>query len=107
MKTKVCPDCGSDRVQELVAGWQNPNNPDELPEDLELAELYTMTRWCLACASRDKAGEYVDGCGPFKEVDEDNPPEGWESCGCCEQYHPPRFTGDCRDDANRWPGRAT
>ena len=23
-------------------------------------------------------------------------------CGCCELYHPIAFTGDCRDDANRF-----
>ena len=23
-------------------------------------------------------------------------------CGCCDQYHPKGFDGDCRDDANRF-----
>jgi hypothetical protein len=39
----------------------------------------------------------------FPPEDQDNPPEGWEECGCCSCYHPPEFTGDCRDDSNRWP----
>jgi len=34
---------------------------------------------------------------------EENPPDDWEECGCCEGYHPADFTGDCRDDVNRWP----
>ena len=25
------------------------------------------------------------------------------SCGGCGQFHPKGFTGDCRDDANRYP----
>ena len=31
------------------------------------------------------------------------PPLGcWEGpCGCCNEYHPPNFHGDCRDNANR------
>lgn len=24
-------------------------------------------------------------------------------CGSCDQYHPEKFGGDCRDDANRYP----
>ena len=24
------------------------------------------------------------------------------ACGCCGAYHPVRFTGDCRDDSNRY-----
>jgi hypothetical protein len=34
---------------------------------------------------------------------EENPPDDWEECGQCECYHPAGFTGDCRDDINRWP----
>lgn len=33
----------------------------------------------------------------------ENPPDKWEECGQCSGDHPPGFTGDCRDDANRWP----
>lgn len=33
----------------------------------------------------------------------ENPPSAWEDCGCCGGTHPPAFTGDCRDDNNRWP----
>lgn len=35
---------------------------------------------------------------------EENPPDDWEHCGCCDGYHPVNFAGDCRDDMNRWPG---
>ncbi len=34
---------------------------------------------------------------------EDNPPDDWEECEQCCGVHPPNFTGDCRDDINRWP----
>ena len=27
-------------------------------------------------------------------------------CGCCEEYHSDDFTGDCRDDTERWTGGA-
>ena len=33
----------------------------------------------------------------------ENPPDDWEDCGCCGGTHPPAFTGDCRDDIDRWP----
>jgi hypothetical protein len=33
----------------------------------------------------------------------ENPPDDWEDCGQCGCAHPPEFTGDCRDDINRWP----
>ena len=33
----------------------------------------------------------------------ENPPADWEDCGCCGGTHPAGYTGDCRDDANRWP----
>jgi hypothetical protein len=26
-----------------------------------------------------------------------------EECGCCGQYHRPEFSGDCRDDGERFP----
>jgi len=39
----------------------------------------------------------------FFNVDNDNPPDGWEECGGCDCWHPADFGGDCRDDANRWP----
>lgn len=39
---------------------------------------------------------------PNKRYDE-NPPDDWEDCGQCDGMHPPGFTGDCRDDINRWP----
>lgn len=26
-----------------------------------------------------------------------------EQCGCCEQYHPKGYTGDCRNDRFRFP----
>ena len=68
MKTKVCPDCGSDDVEELVVGWQKVNEPDAPLEDISIAELYSVTRWCNACAKRDPEHS-DDGCGPFKEVD--------------------------------------
>ena len=37
----------------------------------------------------------------------ENPPDDWEDCGQCSQYHPAGFTGDCRDDYNRWPSAAS
>jgi len=33
----------------------------------------------------------------------ENPPDDWEDCDQCGCIHPPNFTGDCRDDINRWP----
>lgn len=37
-------------------------------------------------------------------VDDDNPPEGWEECGCCGCWHPGDGKAyECRDDAHRWP----
>lgn len=36
-------------------------------------------------------------------VMDSDPPDGWEECGICGHYHSPGFTGDCRDDENRWP----
>lgn len=33
----------------------------------------------------------------------ENPPDDWEDCGQCGGCHPPGFTGDCREDINRWP----
>ena len=36
----------------------------------------------------------------------ENPPDDWEKCGQCDGYHPPGFTGDCRDDRHRWPSAA-
>lgn len=41
-----------------------------------------------------------------RKHDVENPPNGWEECGSCSSWHPPRFKGDCRDDANRWPSKA-
>ena len=38
-----------------------------------------------------------------RKADQENPPEGWEECGQCDCWHPPGYTGDCRDDSNRWP----
>lgn len=29
-------------------------------------------------------------------------PKTFYQCGCCDQFHPWNFTGDCRDDANRF-----
>ena len=26
-----------------------------------------------------------------------------DECGCCGGYHRPQFSGDCRDDAERFP----
>lgn len=37
---------------------------------------------------------------------ENNPPSNWEECGCCGGFHPRNYTGDCRDDLNRWPFNA-
>lgn len=34
----------------------------------------------------------------------ENPPEDWEDCEQCGSYHPAGYTGDCRDDSQRWPG---
>lgn len=31
-----------------------------------------------------------------------NPAREFEECGCCDQYHPSTFHGDCRDDNNRF-----
>jgi hypothetical protein len=35
--------------------------------------------------------------------DQENPPEDWEDCGQCGGAHPPKYTGDCRNDLYRWP----
>lgn len=37
---------------------------------------------------------------------DDNPPDDWEECDCCNCYHPPAYSGDCRSDINRWPSEA-
>ena len=37
----------------------------------------------------------------------ENPPEGWLECPTCDCYHPPDYTGDCRNDAARWPSIVT
>ena len=40
---------------------------------------------------------------PRKEVaDPEIKPKYFFECGGCDQYHPLGFTGDCRDDANRY-----
>lgn len=40
-----------------------------------------------------------------REFYDGNPPDDWEQCDCCECYHPPGYTGDCRGDINRWPSQ--
>jgi hypothetical protein len=39
--------------------------------------------------------------------DAENPPDSWEDCPQCECCHPDGYTGDCRDDAMRWPSTIT
>jgi len=34
----------------------------------------------------------------------DQPPLELVECGCCGSFHPATFTGDCRDDGNRFAG---
>lgn len=43
---------------------------------------------------------------PF-HVYEENPPDDWEDCDCCDGCHPPGYSGDCRDDQYRWPSKIT
>ena len=43
-------------------------------------------------------------CDTSEEDVNENPPEGWEECGCCGCWHPGDGKAyECRDDANRWP----
>jgi hypothetical protein len=42
-----------------------------------------------------------------KKASDAEPPTGWEDCGSCGGYHPKGFTGDCRDDKNRFPSSKT
>ena len=45
----------------------------------------------------------VEASRAEEDVNE-NPPEGWEECGCCGCWHPGDGKAyECRDDANRWP----
>ena len=54
-----------------------------------------------SCPSND----HFNGDRDYTPDPGDNPPADWVECGGCSCYHPPKFGGDCRDDANRWPGR--
>lgn len=42
-------------------------------------------------------------------VGDENPPDDWKECYCCEGYHPSELSTliDCRDDRYRWPSRLT
>lgn len=44
---KVCPTCGSDDVEEFVAGWENPNTGAQ--DGFELAKAYSELYWCNEC----------------------------------------------------------
>lgn len=46
-ETKVCPNCGSENVQEFVAGWENPNTGEQ--DGFELALMYSDLYWCENC----------------------------------------------------------
>ena len=71
MTIKVCPECGSDDVQEFVAGWVDANDWDAPVVDLDIAEMYSVTRWCAACSDKNyKEGDgFYEGCGFFDEID--------------------------------------
>jgi hypothetical protein len=51
---------------------------------------------CAVCR-----GIMCPDCGTFANVCE-KCADTLEECGCCGCYHRPGFTGDCREDANRF-----
>lgn len=47
---RVCPECGSDRVQELLLVWHWANTGEIVHGDeIHLAELYSEIYYCAKC----------------------------------------------------------
>ncbi len=67
---------------------------------LDAAECATFRRWARSHYIPNTAigatwhPVIIDECLLMNEALE---------CGSCGGSHPPNFTGDCRDDANRYP----
>lgn len=46
---KVCPNCGSDDVEEQLVGWYRANGDEKLTSDLAVPTLYNENHWCNEC----------------------------------------------------------
>lgn len=62
---KVCPDCGSFKVDEFVAGWEDANTGEQ--GEMALAECYSELYYCNDC---DEAKSRLD------EITSERKPEG-------------------------------
>lgn len=49
-----------------------------------------------------RKGERLPRTGTHLPPARRNPKREFEECGCCGEYHPSDFHGDCRDDKNRF-----
>jgi hypothetical protein len=49
-----------------------------------------------------RRGERLSRTGTHLPPARRNPKREFEECGCCGEYHPSDFHGDCRDDKNRF-----
>lgn len=57
--------------------------------------------YCPSSDHNNGDRDYTPHRGPAGNGE--NPPDRWDDCGQCGGAHAPDFTGDCRDDAHRWP----
>lgn len=80
-------------IAEQIQQWK--------PEDVR-RELEGYGAWDAAeLADHDQNLQRALWCAANDVME--NPPDDWEDCGICGGAHPADFTGDCRDDGNRWP----
>ena len=83
------------RSDSFFTAPEKPQAPrSDLPQCVQAMGCY--------CAGHAR-GNAADSPCDTSEVDDENPPDGWEECGGCGSWHPADFGGDCRDDAHRWP----
>jgi len=72
-------------------------------EESVMTELFYLEVVPLIRSRAAARQEAIDRAKRCLFKNEENPPEDWEECSCCDCYHPKDYTGDCRNDTYRWP----